>query len=286
MSAARVFVACSFELMLCLAVNIPRISMAHICKLTLWFVFNIPPIVALTIIGPINLPRHIVVSVHQVPIHLKWSNNATHPKWTLPGSHPKRWVILSAVMPHPHLAGVVAGSHCDLMIPPHVHNALSHVTKLWFPDPERKPPDPVCNVKVCTDTCGGHNATHDIDQHEAVCAVSRRQTSTVKQGASVDRGANGGLAGSDVRPLHETDRQVDVQGIDNHQLTNTPIVTAAGVAESQHGPVILIVNQCAHLANGKTIHSSAQLEAHGVTVDDDGLCDGKYDLWSALSGKR
>ena len=27
-------------------------------------------------------------------------------------------------------------------------------------------------------------------------------------------------------------------------------------------------------------------EPHGVTVDDDGLCDGKYGLWSTLSGKR
>ena len=71
-----------------------------------------------------------------------------------------------------------------------------------------------------------------------------------------------------MRALHKTDQQVDVEGIDNHQLINIPIVTAAGVVESQHGPVVLIMNQCAHMPNGKTIHSSAQLEAHDITVDD------------------
>ena len=70
-------------------------------------------------------------------------------------------------MPHPHFAGVVAGSHCDLVIPPHVHHDLPHVIRLWFPVPAHKPPDPVCDVKVHSDTCGGHNAAHDINQHEA-----------------------------------------------------------------------------------------------------------------------
>ena len=32
--------------------------------------------------------------------------------------------------------------------------------------------------------------------------------------------------------------------------------------------MILIMNQYAYIPNGKTIHSSAQLEDHGMTVDD------------------
>ena len=62
---------------------------------------------------------------------------------------------------------------------------------------------------------------------------------------------------------------VDVQGIDNHQLTNIPIVTAYGVVKAQHDQeIILVMNQYAHIKQGPTIHSAAQLEAHGNIVDD------------------
>ena len=59
-------------------------------------------------------------------------------------------------------------------------------------------------------------------------------------------------------------------------MTDIPIVTAAGVVDSQHGPIVLIMNQYAHVKNGKTIHSSAQLEAHGVTVDDRAISNDGY----------
>ena len=103
---------------------------------------------------------------------------------------------------------------------------------------------------------------------EVTYVVSQKDISSTKRGALVDRGANGGLAGSDVRALQVTDWQVDIQGIDNHQLTNIPIVTAAGVVSTQCGPIVLIMHQYAHMKNGRTIHSSAQLESHGVIVDD------------------
>ena len=40
----------------------------------------------------------------------------------------------------------------------------------------------------------------------------------------IDRGANGGLAGSDVRILERTGRTVSVTGIDNHELPGLDIV--------------------------------------------------------------
>ena len=43
----------------------------------------------------------------------------------------------------------------------------------------------------------------------------------------VDRGANGGLAGSDMRVTHKTLRKIDIQGIDNHEVTGLDVVTAA-----------------------------------------------------------
>ena len=91
------------------------------------------------------------------------------------------------------------------------------------------------------------------------------------RGALIDRGANGGLAGPDVRVISRTDRTVDVSGIDNHQMTHLPIVTAGGVASSQRGEVLVIFNQYAHVPSGRTIHSSTQLESFGLTVDEKSL---------------
>jgi len=94
------------------------------------------------------------------------------------------------------------------------------------------------------------------------------QVSTRKHLALVDRGANGGIAGDDVRIITKANRCVDVQGIDNHQVTNIPIVTCAGVIHTQRGPAIAIMNQFALIGKGQSILSSAQLEHFGINVDD------------------
>jgi hypothetical protein len=91
---------------------------------------------------------------------------------------------------------------------------------------------------------------------------------TGNKGALVDRGANGGIAGSDVRVINKTGKSVDIQGIDNHRITQIPIVTAGGVINTQKGPAIAIMHQYAYTGKGKTIHSCAQLEAHKQTVHD------------------
>ena len=44
------------------------------------------------------------------------------------------------------------------------------------------------------------------------------QSSQAKHGSLVDRGANGGLAGSDVRILSRSSRKCTVTGIDSHEL--------------------------------------------------------------------
>ena len=89
-----------------------------------------------------------------------------------------------------------------------------------------------------------------------------------RDGALVDRGANGGIAGEDVCVIAKTGRQVDVQGIDNHQIVDVPIVTAGAVIQTQLGEVIAIMHQYAYTGKGKTIHSCGQLEAHKQIVDD------------------
>ena len=84
----------------------------------------------------------------------------------------------------------------------------------------------------------------------------------------IDRGANGGVLGNDVRILEHTKRTVCLTGLDNHQINNLPICTAAGYGCTQNGPVIFIMHQYAYMGQGKTIHSSAQLEAFKLNVDD------------------
>ncbi|CAJ1928442.1 unnamed protein product, partial [Cylindrotheca closterium] len=94
------------------------------------------------------------------------------------------------------------------------------------------------------------------------------RVSTRKNLALVDRGANGGIAGDDVRIIVKTNRSVDVQGIDNHQVTNVTIATCAGLTMTQRGPAIVIMNQFAHIGKGQSILSSAQMEHFGIQVDD------------------
>jgi hypothetical protein len=85
----------------------------------------------------------------------------------------------------------------------------------------------------------------------------------------IDRGANGGFVGNDVRRIATcSDKTVNIMGIDNHQLSSIPLVTAGGVSQSQMGPVILIFNQYAHYGKGKSIHSPVQFETFHNKVDD------------------
>ena len=85
----------------------------------------------------------------------------------------------------------------------------------------------------------------------------------------VDRGANGGIAGQDVRVIEKIPgRFINVHGIDNHELTDIPIITAGGVVHTQHGDVIAILHQYAWHGQGKTIHSSGQLESFHNDVND------------------
>ena len=59
-----------------------------------------------------------------------------------------------------------------------------------------------------------------------------------------------------------------MQGIDNHQLKNIPIVTAAGVTKSQRSNIIVILHQYAYVGKGTSIHSSPQIESYKNAVDD------------------
>ena len=94
------------------------------------------------------------------------------------------------------------------------------------------------------------------------------QASQAKLGSLVDRGANGGLAGSDVRILSRSSRKCTVTGIDSHELQSNDVVQCTGLVETNHGIVNLIMNEYACYGKGHTIHSSGQIEWFKNSVDD------------------
>jgi hypothetical protein len=102
------------------------------------------------------------------------------------------------------------------------------------------------------------------NQHIQYWASSHRQ---VRTGTLIDRSANGGIAGDDVWIINHTGRQVDVQGVDTHQIVDIPVGTAGAIVKTQ-GEVITILHQYAYTGKVKTIHSSGQLEWYKQEVDD------------------
>ena len=62
----------------------------------------------------------------------------------------------------------------------------------------------------------------------------------------VDRGANGHLAGSDMRVLNTSPRQCTVIGINNHEIPGLDIVQCGAQVNTNHGIVNLIMNKYAY----------------------------------------
>ena len=58
------------------------------------------------------------------------------------------------------------------------------------------------------------------------------QAKQAKHGSLVDRGANGGSAGSDVRVLSTSSRKCTVTGIDNHEIPGLDLVQCAAMVQT------------------------------------------------------
>ena len=89
-----------------------------------------------------------------------------------------------------------------------------------------------------------------------------------EHGSFVDRGANGGLAGSDVRILSTSSRKCTITGIDSHEIPGLDLVQCAALVQTNHGIINLIMNEYAYYGKGHSIHSSGQIEWYTNTVDD------------------
>ena len=100
----------------------------------------------------------------------------------------------------------------------------------------------------------------------------------------VDRGANGGLAGSDMHVIHRTYRKINIQGIDNHEVTGLDVVTAATPLNTSPRKVIGIFNEYTYLGKGSSIHSSGQPEWFKTNVDEKSVKVGGTQLITTLDG--
>ena len=100
----------------------------------------------------------------------------------------------------------------------------------------------------------------------------------------VDHGANGGLAGSDMHVIHKTHRNINIQGNDNHEVTDLDVVTAATLLNTSQGKVIGIFNEYAYLGKGSSIHSSGQLEWFKTNADENSVKVGGTLLITTLDG--
>ena len=100
----------------------------------------------------------------------------------------------------------------------------------------------------------------------------------------VDHGANGGLAGSDMRVIYRTYRKINIQGINNHEVTGLDVVTAATPLNTSQGKIIGIFNEYTYLGKGSSIHSSGQLEWFKTNVDEKSVKVGGTQLITTLDG--
>ena len=100
----------------------------------------------------------------------------------------------------------------------------------------------------------------------------------------VDRGANGGHAGSDVRILSRSSRKYTVIGIDSYELQGLDVVQCATLVETNHGIVSLIMNEYACYGKGHTIHSSGQIEWFKKSVDDRSVLVGSKQRICTIDG--
>jgi hypothetical protein len=108
--------------------------------------------------------------------------------------------------------------------------------------------------------------------HEITYVVSQHDFIKLDKGALMDRGANGNVGGDDVRIISLTGHNVNIQGVDFHQVQNIPIGTVGAKIWSQHGPFIGIFPQTAILGRGRTILSCAQLEYFGTSIVVNNVC--------------
>ena len=122
----------------------------------------------------------------------------------------------------------------------------------------------VMSVSHAKRNISSHECSRQIQTHQRYVFARVNQTNH----QLINRGANGGLAGTDMRVIHTTPRKINILGIDDHELTGLNVVTAATLLDTQKGPIIGVFHEYAHLGEGRSIHAAGQMEWFNCQVDD------------------
>ena len=122
----------------------------------------------------------------------------------------------------------------------------------------------VLSVSQAKWNMSSHETPRQIQSHHRYVFAEVHQTNH----QLIDRGANGGLAGADMRVIHTTRRKINIVGIGDHELTGLNVVTAATLLDTQKGPIIGVFHEYAHYGKGKSIHAAGQMEWFNCKVDD------------------
>ena len=122
----------------------------------------------------------------------------------------------------------------------------------------------VMSVSYAKRNISSHESSRQIQTHQRYAFVRVNQSNH----HLVDRGANGGLAGADMWAIHTSPRNLNIVGIDDHELTGLNVVTAAALLDTQKGPIIGAFHEYAHLGKGRSIHAAGQMEWFNCQVDD------------------
>ena len=122
----------------------------------------------------------------------------------------------------------------------------------------------VMSVSHAKRNISSHDSSRHIQTHQRYVFARVNQSTH----HLIDRGANGGLAGADMRVIHTTPRKINIVGIDDHELTGLNVVTAAALLDTQKGPIIGGFHEYAHLGKGRSIHAAGQMEWFNCQVDD------------------
>ena len=122
----------------------------------------------------------------------------------------------------------------------------------------------VMSVSQAKRNISSHESPRQIQTHQRYVFSGVNQTNH----QLIDRGANGGLAGADMRDIHTTPGKINIVGIDDHELTGLNVVTAATLLDTQKGPIIGVFHEYAHLGKGRSIHAAGQMERFNCKVDN------------------
>ena len=122
----------------------------------------------------------------------------------------------------------------------------------------------IMSVSYARRNISSHESSSQIQTHQGYVFARVNQSNY----HLIDRGANGGLAGADMRAIYTTPRNINIVGIDDHELTGLNVVTAAALLDTQKGPIIGDFHEYAHLGKGRSIHAAGQMEWFNCQVDD------------------